>query len=141
MITVDLATGHASSDGNVPAAAPSRSPSSSAMNEHNVGAHLLDGIQVGGQVIPLSVEGIVDACKARAGKDRVWHPATIYTVKVALRQAPGPRCTLMTIGGREALAPRQELDLYPLASGEARLGGASWATGQVDADVEVQVLC
>jgi hypothetical protein len=40
---------------------------------------------------------------------------------------------------RDALVPRQWLDLSPFASG-AWLGGAPGAAGQVDADVEVQVL-
>ncbi|MGD0376894.1 MAG: hypothetical protein ABSB01_20210 [Streptosporangiaceae bacterium] len=58
MITVDLATGHASSDGNVPAAAPSQS--SSAMNEHNVGAksgQLARGGLVRAEVCPERKEG------------------------------------------------------------------------------------
>ncbi len=47
--------------------------------EHAVCAQLVGDVEVGGQVIAVSVKGVIDACEARVGKDRIRHRATIST--------------------------------------------------------------
>jgi hypothetical protein len=49
--------------------------------KHTVRTQLVGDVEVGSQVIAISVKGVIDGCEARVGKDRIRHPATISTFK------------------------------------------------------------
>ena len=51
--------------------------------EYTLRAQLASDAEIGSQIITISVEGVIDRCKARVSKNRIRHPATICTFGIS----------------------------------------------------------